>query len=375
MIASSHWPHLDYYEFAPKDFHIIGYDGAGTVLEVGPEVTYFKVGDDVSWVGATTRQGSYAEYQLVSEFMCAHKPKKLDFVEAASFGLTFGTAYQSLNHRLEVKPNDDAGILIVSRRSFPWEHSPSYDLYALTDALFSEQINGGGGVGSAAIQLARHVLRLPVVVATASRQDTMDSCKKMGATHVVNHHKDLVEEIKALNLDVPIRYAYPSVWSSSASLLTTYSSYVYVLAPTEQYVHAIAKICAPFAKVCTIVQADVSLYGTDFMSKSMTFSWDWLGTGVYHKARSDLYHDIFQTLASLMDEGKLFPTLTKRYKLTLEGLKEAHRQIESKTTVGKVGLGVDEPGEGTPFAWGHRRHQEIYQIAWFKISRHVQLMT
>jgi NADPH:quinone reductase-like Zn-dependent oxidoreductase len=70
------------------------------------------------------------------------------------------------------------------------------------------QINGGGGVGSAAIQLARNVLHLPVVIATASRPDTAASCKRMGATHVVNHRNDLVEEIKALKLDVPIKYAY-----------------------------------------------------------------------------------------------------------------------------------------------------------------------
>jgi len=59
---------------------------------------------------------------------------------------------------------------------------------------------------------------------------------------------------------------------------------------------------------------------------------------------------MMSALAGLMEEGKLVPTLGKRYKLTLEGLKEAHRQIESKTTVGKIALGVDEPGEGVPFA-------------------------
>jgi NADPH:quinone reductase-like Zn-dependent oxidoreductase len=143
----------------------------------------------------------------------------------------------------------------------------------------------------------------------------------------------------------------PNLQSSLiTSRLIIPSRYVYVLAPTEQYVHAIAKICAPFAKVCTIVQADISLYGTDFMSKSMTFSWDWLGTGAYHRTGVETYHEIFEILVGLMDEGKLFPTLSKRYKLTLEGLKEAHRQIESKTTIGKIGLGVDELGEGIPFA-------------------------
>ena len=134
------------------------------------------------------------------------------------------------------------------------------------------------------------------------------------------------------------------------TLLITLTRYVYILARTEQYVDAIAKICAPFGKACTIVQADVSLYGTEFMSKSMTFSWDWLGSAAYHRTNVEGYHDIFATLSRLMDERKLVPTLGKRYKLTLAGLKEAHRQIESKTTVGKVGLGVNEPGEGVPFA-------------------------
>lgn len=102
--------------------------------------------------------------------------------------------------------------------------------------------------------------------------------------------------------------------------------------------------------MCSIVQADVSLYGTDFMSKSLTFSWDWLGSAAYHRTNLESYHRMFGALRDLINEGKLVTTLGKRYKLTLEGLKEAHRQIESGTTVGKVGLGVDEEGEGEAFA-------------------------
>jgi NADPH:quinone reductase-like Zn-dependent oxidoreductase len=53
--------------------------------------------------------------------------------------------------------------------------------------------------------MARNVFNLPAVVATASREETIESCKRMGATHVVNHKKDLVEQVKALELDVPIK--------------------------------------------------------------------------------------------------------------------------------------------------------------------------
>ncbi|KAF7712602.1 PKS_ER domain-containing protein [Penicillium ucsense] len=274
----------DYYKYVPNDFHITGFDGAGAVLEIGTECTNFKPGDDIFFVGSTTRQGSTAEYILVNERLCAKKPKSLDFVEAASMGLTFGTAFQSLVDRLEIKQNENAGILII---------------------------NGGGGVGSVAIQIASKVLQLPVVIATASRAKTMSSCKKMGATHVVNHKEDLESQIKALNLDVPIKY-------------------VYVVARTEQYIHAIGKICAPFAKVCSIVQAKFDLHGTEWMSKSMTFSWDWLGTSAYHHTETEKYQQASE--------------------VELAGLKEAHRLIESATTVGKLSLGIDEAGDGAPFA-------------------------
>ncbi|KAG5767232.1 hypothetical protein H9Q72_004682 [Fusarium xylarioides] len=294
----------DYYDHVPKDFHIIGFDGAGVIEKIGPDCQLFKVGDQVSWVGPSTEQGSYAEYQLVSELACAKKPKNLDLVDTASYGLTFMTAYQSLYRRMEVKPEEQTGILIV---------------------------NGGGGVGSAAIQLARRVLRLPVVVATASRSETIDSCKRMGATHIINHREDLVKQIEDLKLNVPIKY-------------------VYIVARTEQYTHSIAKISAPFGKVCTVVQADVSLYGTEFMSKSLTFSWDWVGSAAYHDTGVEDYHEMLETISRLMEDGTLISTAGTRLRLTLEGLKEAHRKVESSTTVGKIALGVDEPGEGEPFA-------------------------
>lgn len=98
------------------------------------------------------------------------------------------------------------------------------------------------------------------------------------------------------------------------------------------------------------MQADVRFYGTEFMSKSLAFSWDWVGSAGYHHTNLESYRTMMTALASLFEEGKLKLTLGKRLKLTLDGLKEAHRQIESKTTVGKIALGVDEEGEGVAFA-------------------------
>jgi NADPH:quinone reductase-like Zn-dependent oxidoreductase len=167
----------DFYEHVPHPFHIIAPEAAGIVVSVGPDVQYFQPGDSVFYVSAPAKQGAAAEYQLVDERTVGHKPKSLDFVEAAVMPLTYGTAWE-MAERLDIKEGEKAGILII---------------------------NGAGGVGSVATQLARYVLRLPVVVATASRPETKEWVKKNGATHVIDHRGDLKKQIADLNLDVPIK--------------------------------------------------------------------------------------------------------------------------------------------------------------------------
>jgi NADPH:quinone reductase-like Zn-dependent oxidoreductase len=126
----------DYYDHVPSPFHIIAPEAAGVVVSVGPDVKYFQSGDSVFYVSLPTRQGASAEYQLVDERTVGHKPTSLDFVEASAMPLTYGTAWE-MAERLDIKEGEQAGILII---------------------------NGAGGVGSMATQLARYVLRLPVVV-------------------------------------------------------------------------------------------------------------------------------------------------------------------------------------------------------------------
>ncbi|CZR67041.1 related to NADPH:quinone reductase and related Zn-dependent oxidoreductases [Phialocephala subalpina] len=293
----------DYYDHVPHPFHIIAPEAAGIVLSVGPDAQYFRPGDSVFYVSAPTRQGAAAEYQLVDERTIGHKPTSLDFVEAAVMPLTYGTAWE-MAERLDIQEGEQAGILII---------------------------NGAGGVGSVATQLARYVLRLPVVVATASRPETKEWVKQNGATHVIDHREDLKTQIDNLGLDVPIKY-------------------IFILASTEQYLSVASDICAPLGKICSIVQSSVNFYGTQFLSKSLTFAWCWLGSRGYHDYDREAQHVMMENLAKYIDEGKIHCTLTKRMKLTAEGLKTAHELIESKKTIGKIGLGVDEEGEREPFA-------------------------
>lgn len=286
----------------------MGYDGAGVVIDTGPEVKHFKVGDEIYYVANPVMQGVYSEQHLADERHAGHKPKSLDFVQSAAMPLTYGTACEALFDRLEIRPGERAALLII---------------------------NGGGGMGSIATQIARYQLKLPVVITTASRPETTSFSRKMGATHVVNHRHDIVEQIRGLGLpdDIQLKYAF-------------------ITSRTEQYMKPISDVVAPFGKVCSIVQAKFDMYGSQFMSKSLTFAWCWIGTGVFHgyqNDREEKHHEWYEEMARLLDNGTIQCHLTRRLRLTAEGIREAHRVLEAGQAIGKIALGVDEPGEQKAF--------------------------
>lgn len=304
----------DYYDrVAPltktyPNIHVMGYDGAGVVEATGPDVRYFKPGDEIYFLANPLSQGTYAEYVAVDERHAGHKPKSLDWTQAAAMPLTYLTAYEALVDRLGIQKGEQAAVLIV---------------------------NGGGGVGSIATQIARNVLKLPVVITTASRPETVEFSKSMGATHVVNHREDLVSQIRALDLPENVHIKYALVTSR-----------------TEEYIHAVGDVLATFGKVCSIVQAQFDMYGSQFMSKSLTFVWCWLCSGAYHgyiNDKNEKHHEWFEELTRFLDEGTVRCHLTKRLRLTAEGIRQAHTDIEAGKMVGKLALGVDEDGSGETF--------------------------
>lgn len=75
---------------------IAGYDAAGTIEEVGNEVTFFKKGDHVFYAGDITKKGTNAQYHIVDERIVGHKPSSLSFSEAASFPLVGLTAWEGM---------------------------------------------------------------------------------------------------------------------------------------------------------------------------------------------------------------------------------------------------------------------------------------
>lgn len=153
---------------------IIGWDAVGTVAAVDNQVTLFTVGQRVFYAGSFKRPGSNSEYQLVDERIVALAPQRLSDGQAAAMPLTSLTAWEALFEQLEIDPtateeNHQQTILII---------------------------NGAGGVGSVATQLA-HWAGLQVI-ATASRPETINWVLTHGAKYSINHHHDLVSQLQQL---------------------------------------------------------------------------------------------------------------------------------------------------------------------------------
>jgi NADPH:quinone reductase-like Zn-dependent oxidoreductase len=142
---------------------ILGHDAAGVVVEVGPNVLRFKPGDEVYARPHQNRIGTFAEFIAMNEADVAMKPKNLTMEEAASIPLVGLTAWQVLIERANLKRGQK--VLIHA---------------------------GSGGVGTLAIQLAKHV---GAIVATTTSAANADLVKTLGADIVIDYKKEDFEKV------------------------------------------------------------------------------------------------------------------------------------------------------------------------------------
>ncbi|MBX9456237.1 MAG: zinc-binding alcohol dehydrogenase family protein [Rhizobium sp.] len=271
----------------------LGWDAAGIVKSVGKAVTLFRPGDEVYYAGVINRDGTNAEYHLVDERIVGRKPSSLSFREAAALPLTAITAYEMIFDRLKVEdevPGDHGAILIIG---------------------------GAGGVGSIAVQLARQLTRL-TVIATASRPESADWVKSLGAHHVINHSQPLAPQVAALGI-VP-GYIFP----------TTHS---------DEHLAAMAEIVAPQGRIGLIDDpAEFSI--KPFKQKAVSIHWEFMFTrGVFGTEDMLEQHNLLNQVADLVDAGKIRTTAAESFgTINAENLRRAHRQVESHSTIGKVVL-------------------------------------
>ena len=142
---------------------ILGHDVAGVVVRVGPRVQKFKPGDEVFARPDDFRIGAFAEFIAVKEDSLAHKPKNLSMEEAASIPLVGLTAWQALIEKGNLRKGQKVFIQA-----------------------------GSGGVGTFAIQLAKH---LGATVATTTSTANIALVKSLGADVVIDYKKDDFEKV------------------------------------------------------------------------------------------------------------------------------------------------------------------------------------
>ncbi|EHK74301.1 hypothetical protein SM0020_29700 [Sinorhizobium meliloti CCNWSX0020] len=141
---------------------VLGHDLAGTVVQVGAKVRRFKAGDAVYARPRDGQIGTFAERIAVKEADLALKPANLTMAEAASIPLVGLTAWQVLVERAQIKPGQK--VLIHA---------------------------GSGGVGTSAIQLAKH---LGATVATTASAANAALVRELGADIVINYRSQKFEE-------------------------------------------------------------------------------------------------------------------------------------------------------------------------------------
>ncbi len=268
---------------------ILGLDASGVVEAVGAGVTRFTVGDEVWSSPVHNRPGTYAEYLCINERQVARKPANLSHEEAASMPLVGLTAYQCLIDMGKLGPGQS--VLIHA---------------------------GAGGVGSFAIQLAKH-LGAQVITTCSSRN--ADFVRDLGADQVVDYQKERFDEV-VKDADLVLDSLGESAFAANLRVLRRGGRLANI---TIDVGHHVARYGWPLSFL--------SLAGV--MTK--LHLWPLLSKGV--RARHVVKRsngEQLQRITELCERGVIKPIIDRV--LPLEEIQEAHRYSETQRARGKIVL-------------------------------------
>ena len=276
-----------------KEPKILGWDATGIVREVGSEVTLFQPGDEVFYAGSIARTGSYSEFHLVDERIVGHKPRSLSAADAAALPLTSITAWELLFDRLGVVEGSGEGKCLL-----------------ITGAA--------GGVGSMLVQLARQLTRL-TVIGTASRQETADWVRQLGAHHVIDHSQPLLAQLQALGV--------PEI------------DYVASLTHTEQHFAQLIDVLKPQGRL-SVIDDPESLDVMPLKRKSLSLHWELMFTrSLYETPDMINQHHLLNRVSALIDQGVLQTTVGEHFgAINAANMRRAHALVESGKARGKIVL-------------------------------------
>lgn len=276
---------------------VLGWDACGEIVAVGSAVSQFSIGQQVYYAGDLNRQGSNAEYQAVDSRLIALAPRSLSAAQAAALPLTSITAYEILFDRLK-----------VARKSAS----------ATANAKTLLITGAAGGVGSILIQLARQLTDL-TIIATASRPQSADWCRELGAHHVINHQHEMLPQLQALGI--------------------TEVDMVASLTHTGDYLEQLIACLKPQGQLAVIDDMPV-LNAMLLKAKSISLHWEMMFTrSMFNTADMHLQGELLAEVAELVDAGRLRTTLNQVLTpINLANLITAHSQIEAGCTIGKIVL-------------------------------------
>ncbi|MBC1324297.1 zinc-binding alcohol dehydrogenase family protein [Listeria welshimeri] len=274
-----------------EEVKILGWDAVGEVVDTGSKVSLFKTGQEVYFAGDVTRPGSYAEFTLIDERLVGLKPKKLSLEEAAAMPLTTITAWEALVERLGITEDDNGKSILI--------------------------INGAGGVGSIATQLAANMGL--EVISTASRPETIEWTQKHGVNYVINHREDITKQLANLGFEKGV-------------------DFILCLHDTNAHWDEMQKAIRPQGKICSIVELSEPVEMSFLKDKSATFSYEFMFTRSKYDTEDKIkQHEILTEAARMLDIGALTTTLNKVLSpINAATIEEAHTIISSGKMIGKL---------------------------------------
>ena len=272
---------------------VIGWDASGVIEAVGPDVTTFAVGDEVYYSGDITRPGCNSEFQLIDERIVGKKPQSLSHAEAAALPLTTITAYESFFDRLGIDrdgANKGQSILIIG---------------------------AGGGVGSIALQLAKHAgLK---IIATASRPETSQWVRKLGADYVVNHREDMVAQVREQGFQ--------------------HVDYIAIFNDMRHWETAV-ELIRPQGGIVTIDDTNLPMPMEAMKMKAASLHWEFMFARSMHQTDDMIEQQkLLNWVANEIDAGRMVTTVTEVLSpINASTLRKAHQRIETGATQGKIVL-------------------------------------
>lgn len=271
---------------------VLGHDLAGTVVKAGPRVRGFRPGDEVYARADDFRIGTFAEYIAVKEGSLAHKPANLSMEEAASIPLVALTAWQVLVETARLKKGQKVFIQA-----------------------------GSGGVGSIAIQLARH---LGAFVATTTSTGNVEWVKSLGADVVIDYRKqDFAAELR--DYDVVLNSLGSDELEQSLQVLKPGGHLISISGPPTPEFAADQKLAWPLRQVLCLLS-----HGIRKKAKRRGIHY----TFVFMRASGSQLGEI----SSLIESGVIKPAVDRIF--PFNSVAEALAYVETGRAKGKVVIKV-----------------------------------